>query len=353
MGDVETVNKWLTARGYYHSGQLATVINQAVIHGHDNICQLLLGCAFIRNDEGSMGFALTTACNHNRLLIAKRVIQHCYKDTSTLTEALIGASMKGYVHIVNWLISDVMHLSYTDRIRWKFVTACVCLDVRVIKQLARRVRSDVTSVMSQALRVTCLNGRQDVVKWLTSHTTADVSSAAVIHPEDGEITSLMAACDEGQNRIAIQLLQCVTPHTVNMMSGKRRNTALHMTCFSETDIRLYIVCSDGDVDSMSDLLYMSNVDLQDAYGKTALHAACFNEHVEATRLLLSVFARTDITDNDRRTPAMLAQFCGFTTLLPYLRCTLTESRDNNSTSTSVTDINTDTVLISLSSIEDA
>jgi ankyrin repeat protein len=47
-------------------------------------------------------------------------------------------------------------------------------------------------------------------------------------------------------------------------------------------------------------------------GSTALHAACFNGHVEATRLLLSVFARTDITDNDRRTPAMLAQFCGFT-----------------------------------------
>jgi hypothetical protein len=46
VGDVETVNKWLTARGYTHTGQLVAVINQAVIHGHDNICQLLFdyGC---------------------------------------------------------------------------------------------------------------------------------------------------------------------------------------------------------------------------------------------------------------------------------------------------------------------
>jgi ankyrin repeat protein len=104
---------------------------------------------------------------------------------------------------------------------------------------------------------------------------------------------------------------------------------------------------------MSDLLYTSDVDLQVSDGMTALHVACMYGHVEATRLLLSVFARTDITDNDRRTPAMLAQQHGFTILLPYLRYTLTESRDNNSTSTRVTDNNTDTVSISLSSIEDA
>jgi ankyrin repeat protein len=90
-----------------------------------------------------------------------------------------------------------------------------------------------------------------------------------------------------------------------------------------------------------------------ADGSTTLHAACARGHVEATRLLLSVFARTDITDNDRRTSAMVAQQFEFTSLLPYLRCTVTESRDNNSISTRVTDNNTDTVSISLSSIEDA
>jgi hypothetical protein len=300
-----------------------------------------------------MNLAFTTACQFNHMSIAKRVIQHCSIHTHTLTEALLDASVRGHVHIVEWLISDVMHLSYTDRIRWTFVTACVRGDVSDIQQLATRVHSDVTSVMSQALRVACYNGRHDVVKWLTSHTTADVSSAAVIFTGDGEMTSLMAACDKGHNRIAIQLLQCVTPHTVNMMSGTARDTALHFTCFSENERRLYTACSDGDVDAMSDLLYTSDVDLQDNYGYTALHVACMNGHVEATRLLLSVFARTDITDDGRRTPAMRHSHHGFTTLLPYLRYTLTELRDNNSASTRVTDNNTDTVSISLSSIADA
>jgi ankyrin repeat protein len=101
----------------------------------------------------------------------------------------------------------------------------------------------------------------------------------------------------GHNRIAIQLLQCVTPHTVNMMSGTARDTALHLTCFSETDMRLHIACNESRLDAMKDLLYTSNVDLQDSTGSTLLHIACMHGQVEATRLLLSVFARTDITDN--------------------------------------------------------
>jgi ankyrin repeat protein len=353
VGDVETVNKWLTARGYTHRGQLLTVIHLAVRHGHDNICQMLLDCDAIRNDEVAMNLAFTTACHFNRLSVTKRVIQHCSIHTHTLTQALLNASMKGDVDIVEWLISDVMHLSHTDRIRWTFVTACVRGDVSVIRQQATRVHSDMTSVMSQALTVACFNGRDDVVKWLTSHTTADVSSTAVIRTFDGEVTSLMAACDTGHNRIAIQLLQCVTPHTVNMMSSTARDTALHLTCFSETDTRLYYACLNGDVDAVTDLVYTTEVDLQVIGGMTALHVACSHGDVEVTRLLLSVWARTNITDYDRCTPAMLAQQYGFTTLLPYLNRTLSESRDNDSTSTRVTDNNTDTVSISLSSIADA
>jgi hypothetical protein len=66
VGDVETVNKWLTARGYTHRGQLMAVIGQAVEHGHDNICQLLLDCDAIRNNEDAMDLAFTTACEYNR-----------------------------------------------------------------------------------------------------------------------------------------------------------------------------------------------------------------------------------------------------------------------------------------------
>jgi ankyrin repeat protein len=357
VGDVETVNKWLTARGYTHGGQLAAVIVQAVLHGHDNIFQLLLDCDAIRvienrNDEISMNFAFRTACEFNQMSIAKRLLRHCSIHTHTLTEALLKASRSGFVHIVEWLVSDVMHLSYTDRIRWTFVTACVRGDLSDIQQLATRIHSDKTDVMSQALRVACDNGRQDVVKWLTSHTTADVSSAAVIYIQTGKMTSVMAACNRGNNRIAIQLLQCVTPHTVNMMSGRTRDTALHLTCFSETNRRLYAACTEGNVDALGDLLYTCDVDLQVMSGGTALHAVCTHGHVEATRILLSVFARTDITDSDRNTPAMIAQLVKHTILEPFLRLTLTESSDNNSTSTRVINNNTDTVSVTLSSVED-
>jgi ankyrin repeat protein len=144
--------------------------------------------------------------------------------------------------------------------------------------------------MSHALKVACYNDRHDVVKWLASHPTANASSTGVVHPADGEVTSLMTACTRGHKRIAIQLLQCVTPHTVNMMSGKLRDTALHLTCSSETNKRLYTACDNGDVDAMSELLSTCDVDLQTSHGSTLLHLACENGHVEVVRLLLSTFA---------------------------------------------------------------
>jgi ankyrin repeat protein len=58
-------------------------------------------------------------------------------------------------------------------------------------------------------------------------------------------------------------------------------------------------------------------------------------------MLLSAFADTHVTDDDRRTPAMLAELCGHTELLPYLRYTLSyspgilERVSNNNNSVSI------------------
>jgi ankyrin repeat protein len=78
-----------------------------------------------------------------------------------------------------------------------------------------------------------------------------------------------------------------------MMSGTARDTALHFTCFSEANSPVYDACTEGDVDALSDLLDTSDVNLQDGNGYTALHVTCTYGHVEATRLLLSWFARTE------------------------------------------------------------
>jgi ankyrin repeat protein len=52
----------------------------------------------------------------------------------------------------------------------------------------------------------------------------------------------------------------------------------------------------------------------------ALHWACAYGHVDIVRMLLAVFASTDVTDDNRRTPAMWAEALGHTEVLPYLQC---------------------------------
>jgi ankyrin repeat protein len=139
--------------------------------------------------------ALTAACHFNQLSTAQLLIKRGHISTQNLTEALSDACLYGHMRIVIWLISDVMTLSHTDRITWLLTAACARGDMRDIQQLATQVDRDVTRVMSQALRFACNNGREDVVKWLTSHTTADVSSLGVIYKPYGEMTSLMVACE--------------------------------------------------------------------------------------------------------------------------------------------------------------
>jgi hypothetical protein len=235
------------------------------------------------------------------------------------------------MRIVKWLISDVMTLSHTDRITWLLIAACARGDMSDIQQLATQVDSDVTRVMSQALRVACYRGRDDVVKWLTSHTTADVRSFGLMPTVRGEVTSLMAACDRSNCSIVRRLLQCVTPHAVNMMSGYIRDTALHFTVCSEAKANLQLIeaCIDGNIDKAANMLHVSNLDLQAAGGSTALHWACGQGHVEIVRMLLSHFASTDVTDDCRRTSAMWAETMGHTEVLPYLQCTLSATPDSH------------------------
>jgi hypothetical protein len=112
-----------------------------------------------------------------------------------------------------------------------------------------------------------------------------------------------------------------------MMSGNNANTALHFTICCETaeNLRMHIACAYSDIATVTATLYSSNVDLQAKYDYTALHYACARGDVDIVRMLLSAFADTHITDDDRRTPAMLAEMNGFTELLPYLRYTLPDA----------------------------
>jgi ankyrin repeat protein len=103
----------------------------------------------------------------------------------------------------------------------------------------------------------------------------------------------------------------------------------------------------GEIDTVQNLLSLSNVDTQVSGGWIALHWVCMHSYVEIVRLLLSVFARIDISNDQRLTPTMVAETAGHTHVLHYLRLTLTESPalavpacdNNNSVSISVTSVN--------------
>jgi hypothetical protein len=83
----------------------------------------------------------------------------------------------------------------------------------------------------------------------------------------------MVACYTCCYNIVRRLLQCVTPHTVNMMSGATANTALHFAICCETDkhCQMPLACADSDIDTVTATLYLSNVNLQVADDSTALH----------------------------------------------------------------------------------
>lgn len=308
IGDVVCVKKWLNGhkRKPINVKHVALVMREAARNGRDVICKLMIDSGQVSNSI--ISYALPIACSHGHLSTAKLIIQQRPVTNKILTEALSGAALYGHRQIVSWLVTltCVMNLLSNSSMKWRLIVACANGDIDDVKQLTKCVDSD--SVIYQALRVACHNSEHSVVKWLTSHTKADASKAGVVKTFDGRVTSLMAACDSGYTRIAIQLLQCVTPHTVNMTSEVFHDTALHYTIWSEPffNTRLHHACNDGDANAVHILLDECNIDVQDHYGYTPLHYACQNGHLKIIKLLLSVFADYSATDNEGLTPVMTA-----------------------------------------------
>lgn len=308
-GDVKTVKEWLSRTRYIHHEQLLMmrqVLAKAAKLGHTSICQVMLNTGKISPEAAS--FALLLACENNQLLTAKQLIKYSHVDMNSLSEMRSRACLNGHTCIVEWLTRDIMNLSPADVTRWKLISACARGDVSMVEDLVTRVTTDVEGVMSQALRIACYTSNLNVAQWLTSHTRVDVDSFDSFSEIDDELTLLMR-----MRRSGTREPQPVPSATHVMLSGCcRRETALHAAIGTEisSDASLHAACFNGDIYTATQLVYECDVNLQLTNGCTSLHYACARGDKEVVQVLLSAFAKTDVRDENRHTPAMTAAIHG-------------------------------------------
>lgn len=95
-----------------------------------------------------------------------------------------------------------------------------------------------------------------------------------------------------------------------------RDTSISLSLLS---LSLLFFHSINDNDSCADLLLermrKDTIDTQDSKGRTAVHAAAFNNHVECMQLLLKYSANVSIADVSGRTPVMVAANAGHSSVL--------------------------------------
>jgi hypothetical protein len=80
-----------------------------------------------------------------------------------------------------------------------------------------------------------------------------------------------------------------------MRSSGTHKTPLHESCYR------------GDTAAVVDVVYECDVNMQDRDGRTAMHYACMNGHLDTVKVLLSVFADTNITDDYGKTPVAVCE----------------------------------------------
>jgi ankyrin repeat protein len=109
-------------------------------------------------------------------------------------------------------------------------------------------------------------------------------------------------------------------------------THLHLViCFEKFEkSSIHGACTTANIDEVSKVVYDTNVNAVDTNGRTPLHVACLRGKVNIIQVLLSVFARVDITDDERQTPAEIANRCGNKDFVPFMSLLLDGSNYNPS-----------------------
>jgi ankyrin repeat protein len=204
--------------------------------------------------------------------------------------------------------------------RWDLVQASACGDLTRVTQLVDTIGRDVTDVMSHALWTACCWGDVDIVDWLVIHTSADVNYGRVGHTSVGSMTSLGVACYDCHVTVVRLLLTDATSLCdVNVVSGETCNTALHDVIWYTQKTPLHDSCYRSDTASVVDVMYESDVNKHDSGGRTAMHIACVNGHLDIVKVLLSVFADANMIDCEGRTPVAVCEHYGSPELAHYIQ----------------------------------
>jgi ankyrin repeat protein len=309
-GNVDAVRKWLHGDGRHNVKKQVVVLLRAARYGHTDICQLVIDCDTVSTDN--LTTALQQACYWGHLSVVQLIVstlgQNC--NSQLLEHILFYAALRCRTEVVNWLLS-LTRPTDADYMRCNLILASARGDLTCVTQLVNNIGRDVTDVMSQALWTACYWGRVDIVDWLMTHTSADVNYSRVIYNNIGNMTSLALACFGGRMAVVKRLLIDETlPCDVNMVTGKRCNTALHEVIWNTQKTPLHLSCYKGDTTAVGEVVYESDVNLQDKEGKTAMHLAGIGGHLDTVKVLLSVFADTNITNDYGCTPVAVCEDWG-------------------------------------------
>jgi hypothetical protein len=314
------VRKWLYGDGRYNVGRHVVVLYKATQEGHTDICQLVIDCDTVSTDDLTLALHAACYCGHLSVvqLIVSTLGHRC--NTQLLDECLHVAASQSHTKVVKWLL-PLTHPTDADYLRWNLVQASARGDLtRRVTQLVNTIGPDDTDVMSYALWTACYWGRVDIVDWLITHTSADVNYSRVSKIKTGNMTSLAVACYQGHMTVAKRLLTNVTLQCeVNTVTGEICNTALHeVMCYTQRS-PLHQSCYRGDAAAVCNAVYGGDVNMQARDGCTAMHIACMNGHLDIVKVLLSVFADIDITDDDGRTPVAVCVLYGSPELAHYIQ----------------------------------
>jgi hypothetical protein len=295
-------------------------LRRAAGYGHTDICQLVIDCATVSTRE--LTITLRAACNNRHLSVVQLIVitlgHHC--NSLVLNDSLQLAALHCHTEVVKWIL-PLTHPTDDDYMRWDLILKSARGDLtRVTQLLVNKIGANVTDVMSHYLWTACYWGKVDIVDWLMTHTSADVNYSKVIYTNIGSMTSQAVACHEGHIAVVRRLLIDETiPCDVNIVTGKRCKTALHEVIWFTRETPLHSACYRGDTAIVVDVVCDCDVSMQDKKERLRCISLVQVAVLDTAKVLLSVFADTNITNDYGKTPVAQCEYGGSPELAHYIQ----------------------------------